>query len=183
MFKPSKQTKSFIALMLVAFFAVMSAHYLIDFVSNSSSYTPNTASSESPSKGDRSPNDGVVNVSLDPKDWTDFSDKRRGISFKYPKAWGIKTYQEDKTNGNYIIALDPGKGSDQIRIYVSAEGFYALDGLPKEKTTVAGKQAVSVAGMILGVENNKKYYTFDLGGNVYYQPVFQKMVDQVAFIN
>ncbi len=185
MFNFSNQTKSFIVLILIAFFSAMTAYYLTGTLENAELeqfYETNHIKRSNQKPSSTSPTN-KSNTTVDTTNWVTFNDPKFGITFKHPKTWTVKLYKENKADGMYIISLDPGKDSDPIKIYVSNHNYYAMEGLPIQKTTVAGKQALNVADMLVGVKNNSTYYTFDLGGNLKYQPEFKTLVSLVAFGN
>mgnify|MGYP003393187997 CR=1 FL=1 len=185
MFNFSKQTKSFVALLLIAFTAVMTAYYLSGLLNNNDEqFSQETANKQTPKKEVQQTivdNATDTNKKIDTTNWREFKDSRFDVSFRYPPTWTLKTYKEEKDDGMLIIRLDPGNGANTISVYISEDNYYAMEGLPTKKTTVAGHQALSVADMLVGVRYDTKYYTFDLGGNVKYQPEFKVILDQVAF--
>lgn len=186
MFNFSKQTKSFLTLILIAFISVMTAYYLSGYASRKNTdplYIEGSSGNYKPNHNNpKNVTDSLDDEkTIDTSTWKTFKDKRFDFTFKYPSDWNIKTLKEDAPDGMYIIQLDTGKDLSAVRIYVSDKHFFAMDGLPTVKTTIAGQKALNVADMLIGIQKNSKYYTFDLGGNTKAQPEFKTLVSQVDF--
>ena len=117
---------------------------------------------------------------VDTTKWKTYTDKTYPLSFKYPPTWRV-TSKVSKTDGDYIVSIDPGAKYYNIQIYASKTGFFALDGLPKTAATVGGQTALNVENMLFAVEHNNIYYTFDEGLSMTIQPQFVAIVNSVLF--
>lgn len=186
----SKHTKSFLAVLLITFISVLTAYYVSMGVNQMAGLenlgslpgkiipnqkSPDVVSKEILNNQDKKP------TTINPETWQTFEDPRFDITFKYPETWTLKMYQENKPNGTYIISLLPGSNAGLIRIFISESGYYAMEGLPVTATTLGGKPALNVADMLVGVKTGGKFYTFDLGSNMDFQPEFKALLSQVKF--
>jgi hypothetical protein len=175
----SPQTKSFIVLLLLAVVGSAGVLCLSRYVNNLNALTQvSIATNASLQKNidNLATRNDAGNIST----WNDYTDDKYDISFKLPNTWMVSTYDTDYSNF-HIIILDPGNNQDHIRIYVAKKGYFAADGLTKEKTKVAGIDAWSVQDILFGVKNKSAYFTFDLGSNLKLKPEFQNIISSVAF--
>ncbi len=118
-------------------------------------------------------------ASIDISNWKQYTDLTYFLSFKYPPTWQVQTYPS--MAGYYIIVIKPDSRADNVRIYVSPNTYFALDGLPTKKDTLGGAQALNINDSLFGVKYSAQYYTFDRGNTAKLQPQFQQIIDSVAF--
>ncbi len=175
--KISSHSKSFAALFSIAvlggIFAVLSAHKV------GAPQNPKPADYEiiSYSPPTTSPTD--MPQAVDTTGWKTYKNEKFGLSFKYDPAWKIRSV--GNKDGYYVIEVDPGARFDNFRIYISADDYFALSGVPTEQGEVGGKAAVSLEGSVLGVKDNATYFTFDLGSSLSLKPYFQALLSTVKF--
>jgi hypothetical protein len=123
-----KATISFIILVALAAIATFAAIYA---TKNISEPIENSSLENSVLEENRLQNIQPTAAELDVSTWKSYTDKNYFLSFKYPSTWQVKTYQN--RNGFDIIVLEPNNARDNIRIYVSPENYFALQGLPSKK--------------------------------------------------
>lgn len=186
--KFSIQTKSFFAILVASLTLTVVGYYLTEHLSLSKNskdlyLSGQQNNSENPTNLSKNTNSEADFTPLNTEDWKKFEDSRVKLSFKYPENWKIKMFQENRNNGMYVIALNPPSNPSTIRIFVSPENFYAMDGLPTKNTTISGKTALTVEDKLIGIKNESTYYTFDLGNNLKLQSEFKTLVRQAAFLN
>jgi hypothetical protein len=124
-------------------------------------------------------NDGHKGADLSVADWKEFNDSESRLSFKHPSDWQVQRF--DNRAGMDIITIKPATSPDKIRIYISPDNYFALDGLPARSGTVAGARAVNVNDVVVGVRSGGLYYTFDIGTDIKLQPEFKTLLETVAF--
>lgn len=132
------------------------------------SYQPRGISSDAQSK-----------TVVDTSDWQEYSNKKYGLKFKYDPEWQIRSI--NNRDGFYVIEIDPGLRYDNFRVFISEDDYFALSGVPVQKTLVAGKEALNLDGAVLGIKDNATYFTFDMGASLSLKPYFQAMVETVEF--
>jgi hypothetical protein len=110
--------------------------------------------------------------------WKNYTDRTYFLSFKYPPEWSVQTYPNQ--GGYYIIVLKPKIGSDNMRIYVSPDRYFAMAGLPTKSKTLAGAQGINVNDALVGVKFATQFYTFDAGTDTALRPQFQQILNTVA---
>lgn len=116
---------------------------------------------------------------LDVAKWLSYTDSAYGLSFKYPPAWRVQAF--DRAGGMRIIVLEPASDpAVHIRIYASKDGYFATDGLDKKTASIAGRKGFTVDNLLAGVKSKTDYFTFDLGYGLNYQPQFKEMLKTVA---
>ena len=183
MSKLSPQTKSFIALFIVAvvvtYVCVALWANLTSSVSGPESYGNYYAAISkipAPEQAMASPAP-VPQVST--ADWKTYSDKTDGISFLYNPSW--KVLPPQTKDGFKILQVDPGIKYYNIKIYISPKQFYIMDGLPSKTETIGGQTALNVGNALYGIEANGTYYTFDVGMSMSLVPSFDALVHSVQF--
>jgi hypothetical protein len=120
---------------------------------------------------------------VDVSKWKQYTDDQHSFSFMYKPDWKVKAPVTTK-DGYYLVEIDPGPRFDNIKIYVSDNNYYVMEGLPLEPKvlgTSTKKPALSVSDLLYGMEDGGLYYTFDLGASLSLQPYFKAMVDSVKF--
>jgi len=113
--------------------------------------------------------------------WPTYTDKESGLSFQYKPGW--KVLAPIKKAGFRIIQIDPGKKYYNIKIYISPEQFYIMDGLPATGETIGGAPALNVNNALYGIRANNLYYTFDVGLSMSLLPDFNGLVHSATFGN
>ena len=175
--KLSGHSKSFAALFGIAvlggIFAVLSARQV------GAPQKPKQADYEIISYSPSTQNPSEPLQPVDTSGWKVYKDNKFGLSFKYDPAWKIRSIANK--DGYYVIEVDPGPRFDNFRIYISADDYFALSGVPTEQSEVGGKSAVSLEGSVLGVKDNATYFTFDLGSSLSLKPYFQALLSTVKF--
>jgi hypothetical protein len=173
----SLESRSFLILFTIAVFGVFASwlaynNYPTSTPPSSANVKPNTAVN----KPTPAPEPKLL---VDTADWKTYTNTEYKFEFKYKPEWKIKSINNQ--NGYYVVEIDPGAKYSNIHIYISQDDYYALSDLPAEKTQVAGKEALSLDGMVLGVKDNANYFTFDLGVSLTLKPLFEAMVNSVKF--
>lgn len=115
---------------------------------------------------------------VDTTEWEEFTDPSHYLSFKHPSDWTVRTYPDRE--GYYIIAIRPDEGSDNIRVYIGPQGYFATDGLSYQFDTISGVRARNINNMIYGVKYAAQYYTFSLGNDLELLPEFNTIIKTVA---
>ncbi len=118
-------------------------------------------------------------ITIDTSDWKSYTNQDYGFEFKYKPDWKIGTIKNKE--GYYVIQIDPGVRYSNIHVYISKDDFYAMNGLPAQKTEIAGKEALNLDGMVLGIKDNANYFTFDLGVSLTLKPLFEAMTNTIKF--
>ena len=116
----------------------------------------------------------------DTSTWKDYTDTKYGLSFKYNPEWKIKPWAKNK-EGFDVLEIDPGSKFYNIKLYASDKSYYVMDGLPTEKTTIGGLQAVDVSDLLYGVKKGSTYLTFDVGLSLSLKPQFNGLVESIKF--
>ncbi len=116
---------------------------------------------------------------VDTSDWKTYKNEKYGLEFKYKPDWKVGTIKNK--DGYYVIQIDPGVRYSNIQVYISENDFYALNGLPAQKTQIAGKEALNLDGMVLGIKDNANYFTFDLGVSLTLKPLFEAITSTIKF--
>lgn len=115
----------------------------------------------------------------DTSKWKTYSNADYSLSFKLPKAWNVKPGKNVKDFK--VLEIDPGVKFYNIKIYISTNNYYVMDGLPAVKTTIGGSPALNVSNLLYGVTANNNYFTFDLGPSLSLTPEFNALVKSVEF--
>lgn len=131
----------------------------------------------------RSPNmivkDAEASETVDTTAWKDYSNSDFGFGFKYKPEWKILP---PKQKGEFnVIEIDPGKKFYNIKIYVSKQGYYVMDGLPTKNETINGIETLNVNDLLYGMKNGDYYYTFDIGLSLSLKKDFDALVRTVYF--
>jgi hypothetical protein len=179
----SPQTKSFVVLILVVAFGSIFSLWLIGFMKGEPGfqYTQTPASQKPADKTQQLGEPMVLAKEIaDTSTWKDFVDTKYGLSFKYNPDWKIKPWATNK-EGYDVLEIDPGKKYYNIKVYASEKNYYVMDGLPAEKTTVGGMQALDVSDLLYGVKKGSTYLTFDLGLSLTLKAQFNGLVESIKF--
>lgn len=174
----SSQSKSFIVLFAIAVIGSYLCIMLWNNLTNKNVYKAlpqiGITNSETEKLFDNTPDP------VDTSKWLTYTDTKNGLSFKYSPDWKIKP---GGVKNNYtILEIDPGAKFYNIKIYISPDNYYVMEGLPTKSDTVGGQPALNMSNMLFGVKNNNKFYTFDVGLSVSLTPAFYAMVQSVQFI-
>ncbi|MBI3231665.1 MAG: hypothetical protein HYZ51_01125 [Candidatus Doudnabacteria bacterium] len=116
---------------------------------------------------------------IDTADWPKYTNKKYGLTFKHDAKWKVRSIKSK--DGFYIIEVDPGARYDNFRVYISKDDYFALSGVPAEKTKIAGKEAWDLEGQVLGIKDDHTYFTFDMGSSLSLKPYFQAMLKTISF--
>ncbi len=111
--------------------------------------------------------------------WKTYTDSSYNFSFTYPPQWQIK--KPSIQNGYYVINVDPGAKYFNVKVYISPNGYFAMDNLPYTNTIIAGEAAMDVEGVLYGLKHNGSYYTFDQGISQTIKPEFEALVKSLKF--
>lgn len=173
----SKQTRSFIILVLLVAVAVFGA---VQMSRSLKTKGPDSTAGLHAKESKATPQTSNQDIPLlNTAGWKTYSDKQYPISFKYPLDWDINTYT---TNPDfYIITLKPEGKKDNIRIYVSDKEYFALDQIETTPYNVSGAEGVNIDNMVIGAHKANNYYTFDIGTNTALMAEFNTMVQSVTF--
>lgn len=182
--KASIQTKSFIALLL---FATIGTYICIvlwgseiyqKVGKNQAVYNPaNYRVSNKPTQVSQAQATAIE--AIDTSTWSDYTNTDFGLNFKYKPDW--KILKPVTKNGFTVIQLDPGSKYFNIKIYVSENSFYIMDGLPTQEETINGFKALNVNNALYGLNVNNLFFTFDVGLSMSLVPEFNALVRSVKF--
>ncbi len=179
----SKQSKSFIVLFCIAILGTYFAMNLSEKANKREAGLSNElAESQVLPAEENIETPAVVTepeITVDTENWKEYSDKKYNFSFKINPDWKVSAKQQK--NGEYLLEIDPGAKYYNIKIYVSKNGFFALDGLPTEETKIANLPALAINDMLYGLKKDDLYLTFDLGSSLSLRPQFKAMVNTIAF--
>lgn len=118
---------------------------------------------------------------IDTSAWQEIILEKYGLKLKANPAWKVKP--EKKNLENIIIEIDPGKNYYNFKLYISETGFYAMENLPAEDTSIGGLPGKKISDLLYGVKSGKYYFTFDIGQSLALWPEFRAMVNSVNFLN
>ncbi len=119
---------------------------------------------------------------IDLSTWKLHEDTNYDLTFKIPQTWSAKTTTYSQgAQRLYIIVIKPENSTDNMRIYISDSSF-AMKGLRTTKTTVDGLPALSADGQLVEVKKQQNFFTFDIGGNLDRKLEFEKILESVRFI-
>lgn len=120
-------------------------------------------------------------VVVDTSTWKEYANSEYGFGFKYDPAWKV-IVPKGEENGYYVFEVDPGRKYYNIKIYVSGNDFYVMDGLPTKQDVVdGGIQALNVSDLLYGIKKDPYFFTFDLGQSLTLKPQFKALVNSVKF--
>ncbi len=177
--KLSSQTSSFIILTTMAFVGGL----FVIFSSQSMKNHTIPYGSESTNNGAPNPVSTAYAAEATPvpdiSDWQTQNLEDYTLSFKTPKTWKVKPLKT--ADGYKVVEIDPGKKFFNIKIYISENSYYVMEGLPAVTTTITGKPALNVSNLLYGLNQNGTYFTFDLGPSLSLIPEFNAMVKSVVF--
>lgn len=112
--------------------------------------------------------------------WPLFQSPVYGIKFRVPPNWKVETAKPE--NGYSVIEMDPGKKYYNVKLYISKDDYFVMDGLPATKITLGGQPALNVSNLLYGIAYKGYYFTFDIGRSLSLSPQFNAMVKSVEFI-
>lgn len=118
---------------------------------------------------------------IDITTWTEFKDPESNLIFKHPSDWDTTTISYTTNNQLYRISIAPQDNPNPISIYVSQKEYFAMDGLPFEKTKINGNSAITMDKLMLGIKNNGKYFTFHSGQTSEFQTEFENLINTINF--
>lgn len=120
-----------------------------------------------------------LNRKVDTSTWPTYQDSKYNFKFKFSPNWTIRP----KTVGNiYLLAIQSKTNPSQnIKIFITKDGYFATDGLKLPKTTINGVTAVNLDNILIGMKQSNNYYTFDAGTDINVKPEFVAMVNSVSF--
>ncbi len=177
----SSQSKSFIVLFCVAVLGTYLAMLYSDKTDKreleqlnalNNMRQPDVKAAEKPTKQ-------VPEVTVDTANWKQYQDPKYNFSFKINPAWKVSAKQQK--DGTYVLEVDPGAKYYNMKVYITSTGFFALEGLPTQETTIANQPAVAVQDLLYGVKRDNTYFTFDLGSSLSLRPQFKAMVHSLQF--
>ncbi len=188
--KISPQTKSFIFLLS---FAIIGTFVCVNLYSglqkNAEEYNYNINGNEAVKYPEPKNSLNPLNIqtaealeTIEPastENWQIFRSEKYNLSFKYPAEWQVK--EGKSKNGFNVLEIDPGLKYYNIKIYIHASEFYALDGLPYTKETIAGFTALNVTDSLYGIKSGSYFYTFDVGLSMSLRPQFKALVLSASF--
>ncbi|PIR96056.1 MAG: hypothetical protein COT92_03215 [Candidatus Doudnabacteria bacterium CG10_big_fil_rev_8_21_14_0_10_42_18] len=120
-----------------------------------------------------------ASAKVDISQWPLYQNKVYNFSFKYNPNWKVLS---TKAFDNYdLIEIDPGPRFYNIKIYISKDGYAAMNGLPTEPVLVNGVLAQNVSELLYGFDQDGYYYTFDNGLSVSLADDFNALVSTVIF--
>lgn len=178
----SLQTKSFLILLLLAV-AGTGATYLVakkGTVQKPFSQVDSInyyAGEQKPADSEAAPVATKPIPEVSTEGWKEYTDSKYHFSFRYNPAWKISS--STLKNGWYTLVLDPGPKYDNIRIYVSDQGFFAMDSLPVKEETFGSNKVINALDLVYGIKANDEYLTFDLGASLSLQPQLRALVNTV----
>ena len=176
----SPQTKSFIALFVIALAGLAFALAFLDMVNVAPAAIEQKQAVERRKNTSQNANSKTESLnSVDTSEWKTYEDKKIGFNFKYKPDW--KVLPPVKKGGFTVIQIDPGAKFYNIEIYVSQKGFYAMDGLPLKNELINGQQAKNVSDLLYGINKSPYYFTFDINKSLSLKPNFNALVHSVKF--
>ena len=178
--KNSAQSSSFIILFSIAIIGTFFAyHFSQNYLKTEQSPIVKTKNTTPKFTENQTETDVETKPQIDTSNWKTYKNKKYGLEFKYKPDWKVGAIKNKE--GYYVIQIDPGVKYSNIQVYISKNDYYALTGLPAQKTQIAGKEALSLDGMVLGIKDNANYFTFDLGVSLTLKPLFEAMTNTVKF--
>ncbi len=97
---------------------------------------------------------------LDISQWQSYSDPNFPINIPVDPAWKISS--SDALANYYNIKIADNKNNILTNIYISSEGFLAIDGFnPIPFNTKQGYSGAVYGDSIYTIKHNNLYYTFD----------------------
>ena len=178
--KISKHSKSFAWLFGIAFFGTFLALWITGQLKNPASNSSSQDDYQVITYKPRGESFDTQNKAVvDTSGWQEYSNEKYGLKFKYDPEWQIRSLSNK--DGYYVIEIDPGLKYDNFRVYISKDDYFALSGVPVQKTQIAGKEALNLDGAVLGIKDNATYFTFDMGASLSLKPYFQAMAETIRF--
>lgn len=114
-------------------------------------------------------------------DWQLYKDPSSPLSFKLKESWTVKRYMDTLESGLYEIEIQRRGSTEGIKIFISRQGYYGIDNLPLNDTTIGGLPAVSVENQIYGIQKDENYYTIDLGQSSDKDSDLELFIKQISF--
>lgn len=186
--KSSIQTKSFVILLSIAvlgtFFSLITAYKVLSPKYWDMSQRPKDFNSYK--TVDYGKNDAVKQVlaaeaepTINTSSWKEYVNTKYSFSFKYNPDWKILSAKQ--SDGFEVIEIDPGAKYYNIKLYISDQGYYVMDGLPTQEVELNGQKAIAVSDLLYGVQKNSIYFTLDLGRSLSLKPQFNALVKSLTF--
>lgn len=180
---PSLETRTFIILLITAL-ASLYGVLIINNYQNGLFLEP--SSDLNPAKTDGQLPSLFNSASAKPREvitdtWIEFKDPESNLRFKYPNDWETTTISYTTNNQEYRISIGPKNNPEPISIYTSKKEYFAMDGLPYEKTKINGSNAVTMDKLIYGIKNTGKYFTFYPGQTTELLPEFDALINTINF--
>ena len=156
--------------LLLTYVTLMLSDYEANSILSTSAPLPSAQSEIQPA---------VEKPKLDTTEWKTYQDKNYPIAFLHPENWIVKS-STNKQNF-YDIVLNPGAKFQNIHIYVSTEGYYALDGLKQTPHQIGDRQGFIATDNLAGIKVGEYYYTFDGTMNNTQLNEFSTLLSTVTF--
>lgn len=172
-------TKSFFWLLTIAVLGSFTVLYL-DFKNVKTINNPENIYYDNAQMDSNTINQPTISKdpNIDTSNWNEYKNALYKFSFKHDPVWKVRQKENNEYN---ILEIDPGIKYDNFKIYISKTGYFALSNVPVQTSELAGKTAIDLDGQVLGIENDSKYFTFDLGSSISLKPYFQAMLKTVKF--
>jgi hypothetical protein len=142
-------------------------------------YVANQTLRDAPAIPEAKTEQAIQQPPVDTTDWQTYTDKKYPLTFLYPKSWTVKAAVNKQKF--YDITLNPGAKYPDMHIYVSTDGYYALDGLKQTPAKIGGQTAFTVSENLYGIKVGEAYYTFDGSLNTTQVPEFTALLKTVKF--
>lgn len=114
-------------------------------------------------------------------DWKTYTDTTEGMSVQYPEGWSVSTQTIDHGTIIFFAPKEIRTNSDKIKIIVTDNGYFGIDGLPTKPVTIAGQEGIMVDTGLYGIKHNGHYITFDAGNANSAPEYVSKMIGTVQF--
>jgi hypothetical protein len=171
--KMSLQNKSFVVLFFIATFSTCLA--VITDKTKTFSQQPQYQN-KTFTESKKNPSQITKNI-LDTSKWETYENSKYGLSFKIKPGW--KVSEKNTILDLTILQIDPGPKFHNLHIYIGADGFYALEGLPSRQEFFNNLEWKNFNNMLFATKKSRNFFTFDIGQSTKLQNEFVTMVNTV----
>lgn len=175
MFHISKQSSSFILLVILILLSVATVIFLLKINQQYlPSFGPNIVTAPEIQA------DISMPTLIATDDWVSYQDVNYPIVLQHPEDWDIESY--DNIPGYYTLSLIPDEDQPALKVYVSEKGYMAVNALESNDF----KSSQNFGGshydyQIYAIKFGDYYYTFDGSLNPEFRNELFTIVNTVAF--